>query len=373
MALRKAMAATLALLLSQVYGDGQAELSPSQTPAIGAQQNDQVTCLLQLSQGNVVKLQGDASTVEVTNTSVLELVVASYCEDTEWFKPHPGPIAVYAKNPGCLSELQEAVKKMPAGGRLVELPNLGREGDSYVEHIIANYDNLAEYTAFTQGGGEHNGVKAINFLKDFQPTGVDKTSPLIPMVFCDAETHRYFLYRDMDKGEPKAEQPLEYQFEYFPQFDIANRVRKLYTYLFGGSACHVPAPVFAAGAQFIVHRDAIRAKPLAFWKMLRDNLVKWPNFGYDLERMWLFVFDPTLKPLDDISIPDVYHTGPQSKWRDFECEQYNQTRTNMIQRLQRPDACTDREHRQSLFLIELPKQIDTWYSAASRGIFESQP
>lgn len=304
--------------------------------------------------------------IRLTNPSDLELVVASYCENTEWFTPHRGPVAVYVKNPACLPELRESVKNLPAGGRLVELPNVGREGQSYVEHIIRNYDNLAEYTAFAQGAGTHNGIKDINFLTGFQATGLHTTSSLIPMVFCDSESRRYFLYRDLDKGEAQNKQAMEFQFEYFQQFDIANRARKLYTLLFGGSVCDAPPPVFAAGAQFIVHRDAIRAKPLAFWERLRDELLKWPNFGYDLERVWLFVFDPSLEPLDHIRIPDVFYTGPVSQWQDFTCEQYNQTRTDMIQHLQSPGACSevDQDSIQLSSLLQLPEQIDQWHDAS---------
>ena len=35
--------------------------------------------------------------------------------------------------------------------KIVKLPNLGREGGTYIDHIVNNYDNLCDYTIFIQG------------------------------------------------------------------------------------------------------------------------------------------------------------------------------------------------------------------------------
>ena len=35
--------------------------------------------------------------------------------------------------------------------KYIKLPNKGREGNSYLSHIVNNYDNLAAITVFTQG------------------------------------------------------------------------------------------------------------------------------------------------------------------------------------------------------------------------------
>eukprot|EP00927_Polykrikos_kofoidii_P077258 TRINITY_DN74216_c0_g1_i1.p1 TRINITY_DN74216_c0_g1~~TRINITY_DN74216_c0_g1_i1.p1 ORF type:complete len:699 (-),score=78.48 TRINITY_DN74216_c0_g1_i1:37-2133(-) len=77
---------------------------------------------------------------EVSKSQV-EIVLAQYDEDVSWSEVYASIRTVYCKG--------TAAMRPPA---CVPLPNVGREGHTYLHHIVENYDNLAEWTVFSQAG-----------------------------------------------------------------------------------------------------------------------------------------------------------------------------------------------------------------------------
>jgi hypothetical protein len=97
----------------------------------------------------------------------LEIVLARYDEDISWLDGAHMPFTtVYDKggeaggedNSGTLAALN-------ATGRVKALPNVGREGHTFLWHVVNNYDTLADWTVFSQarapavgyGKGSHDG------------------------------------------------------------------------------------------------------------------------------------------------------------------------------------------------------------------------
>jgi hypothetical protein len=68
-----------------------------------------------------------------------EMVVAKYMEDMAWTDAYPRNATIYSKDQA--ADL----------GQYTVLPNLGREGGSYLYHISRRYDQLADQTLFLQG------------------------------------------------------------------------------------------------------------------------------------------------------------------------------------------------------------------------------
>jgi len=81
--------------------------------------------------------------------SEVELVLAHFNESVGWSDPYASIRTIYCKGskvPGC-----------------VELENVGREGHTYLHHIVTNYDKLADWTVFSQAGAPavgYNGHRA---------------------------------------------------------------------------------------------------------------------------------------------------------------------------------------------------------------------
>ena len=67
-----------------------------------------------------------------------EIVIAKYNEDISWSEPYKHLTTVYNKSDVYYPDS-------------IKLSNLGRESQTYLYHIISNWDNLAEKTLFTQG------------------------------------------------------------------------------------------------------------------------------------------------------------------------------------------------------------------------------
>lgn len=91
-----------------------------------------------LSFAQVQKLQDIAA--GRTNKSQIEVVLAHYNEDLAWATPYRSVCTIYTKYPN-LTDASE-----------VQLPNVGREGHTFLHHIVANYDKLSEWTVFSQAG-----------------------------------------------------------------------------------------------------------------------------------------------------------------------------------------------------------------------------
>lgn len=76
------------------------------------------------------------------------IVVARYNEKLEWLKEDPfSKHQVIVYNKGVNEDFYHA-------GKVVPLKNLGREGHTYLHHIVKNYDNLHDITIFLPGSSD---------------------------------------------------------------------------------------------------------------------------------------------------------------------------------------------------------------------------
>lgn len=73
---------------------------------------------------------------------IYEIIVAHYNEDIDRLRPYADHVIIYHK-------WNETEPRFPVKKR-IKLENVGREWHTYLYHIINNYDNLADYTAFLQ-------------------------------------------------------------------------------------------------------------------------------------------------------------------------------------------------------------------------------
>ena len=72
-----------------------------------------------------------------------EVVVAHYSENLEWLAPHAHYSHIYHKGNEVIPQFHYQ--------QWEKLPNVGREGHTFLYHIINNYECLANVTVFVQG------------------------------------------------------------------------------------------------------------------------------------------------------------------------------------------------------------------------------
>ncbi|KAK6544722.1 hypothetical protein TWF694_001408 [Orbilia ellipsospora] len=167
----------------------------------------------------------------------------------------------------------------------IYLPNEGREGGTYLHHIIQNYDNLSPHTLFLQAN-PHSPTSMLKTLQNYfyEDTGV---LALGPYGTCECNNCRD-IWSDV----------------------TWRRIGEMYT-MTHESFC--PKDILISiSAQMIAHRDHIRSTKLKAWKTIYDKLrygigmdpkPKWmvteditnPFLGHALERSWMVLFD-CIKP-----------------------------------------------------------------------------
>ena len=199
-----------------------------------------------------------------------EIVVAHYNENLKWLKPYKDKVYVYNKGGPKHEEYKYLFKKWE------NLPNVGREGHSYLTYIIDHYDELPNVIVFLQGKIDDHGVKqniqtyiAQTLKQDFYATIVRK----FPSLEARLEVKRY--KEGMKHG------------------DIYPALTSYRDFWLDVFKTPPPEPVFLSSyGCFGVTRALIHKHTKAFY----INLLKWvkhhanPEEGYFLEFSWKPIF-----------------------------------------------------------------------------------
>lgn len=172
-------------------------------------------------------------------------------------------VAHYQENISWLNRLQGAVQTVYRKGRGPEkdrLPNIGREADTYLHHIVQRYEELAEMTVFLQGNPFDHVPDIVQQLMRLELTCLFR------------QFSRHILVEDACGNPSHPGVP----------------VREFHKTLFGN-----PAPDFLTcrtAACFAVSATTIRSRPKEFYEAARC-LTNSHEFGpHAMERLWQQVF-----------------------------------------------------------------------------------
>jgi len=194
------------------------------------------------------------------------IVVAHYKENLDWLKNFDSDkILVYNKN-------QEQTEY-----RTINLPNLGRESNTYLKYIVDSYDNLPDIVVFTQGKDDHlSTVNIKHFLKKMEAFPAQRVDGKITIFNKSglqlSKEHRIPRYGGITLI------PAEYDFYTWFTAYIRKEIPN-YFYVFWG-AC------------FLVRKEAIRSKPLQFYfELYQQTMVgEAIELGHFFERSWYYIF-----------------------------------------------------------------------------------
>jgi hypothetical protein len=187
-----------------------------------------------------------------------ELVIARYLEDLAWseqIRPEVA-ITVYNKSPDPTPGWNIA--------NWINVPNEGREAETYLRHILRNYETLADLTFFVQGDPFPHAPELVH-----QITGGE-----------------YDTFQALAHWHPVDNQWGEPHHGGLP-------VGPAYEAIFGRSS--PPHFEFGAGACFAVARHAVHSKPLAFYRYAFTQCqALFPReYPWIMERLWPRLFlDP---------------------------------------------------------------------------------
>ena len=263
----------------------------------------------------------------------LDIVISHYHEAPEIVRPpldiikqlpvvsrlNPRVI-VYTKGLATANITDIEILKEEIGADIVyELPNIGRETDTHLTHIVNYYDELAEFTLFLQGHIEYLDLIELMLTNHFRPTlgvmclGSQTTCP------CD------YCIPDVNG----AHDPI-YGYKRIPQLHG----------IFNHRFCPPQGLLISFKSQFIVSRTRVTRHPKHKYEWLKELFNDMshfvhddnpedvtstqtpddPLFGHTLERAWMIIFG-----CNDLRLHhecDRFYSGTRCACYDDDDEEY---------------------------------------------------
>jgi hypothetical protein len=213
-----------------------------------------------------------------------------------------------------VSQLADASGIVPASvqhrTRVLNLPNVGREADTYLRHIVQNYEGcLADVTVFCQGNPfehspdflkllrcEDEGHGGGSFRTPVQPLAskqvvLDDACKAINLASVHAHPISAHTLDAIRLYDPAVRQWHAAAHRVFGLSDGDNIIAKILDMAGASTAPHVSSVAFLClGASFAVSRAAILQNSMACYEKLVEFNLKDPSVGHIIERCWLSLF-----------------------------------------------------------------------------------
>ena len=194
----------------------------------------------------------------------MDIVIARYNEDLDWLKNVTRKdcrIFVYNKGHPLVDPNPTWVVE--------ERPNVGREAESFIYHIMQNYDNMKHcddkrFTMFMQGKPfDHISVSRELFIHLLNKA----TSP-------EDFGNTWYIAHCAGDGSP-----------HHPGINVDEAYAMLQLPL-------PPPPFyrFIAGAQFPIENDLVTIHDLDYWKTLHTKAINLEVCAWCFERLWFYIF-----------------------------------------------------------------------------------
>jgi hypothetical protein len=183
-----------------------------------------------------------------------DVVVARYREDLAWLGLLPPGPRVWVYNKGPLPPPTSTV------GHVICLPNTGREAETFLHHIVTNYEDLADTTVFLQGQPFDHDL-SMDDLRGALDGAAGSRAVSGTSVVCD----RFGLPHH--------------------RLGIAD--------LFGAIYRTQAPPTFrfSPGAQYTVRREDLQRPGKAFWERVYGLCMQRDEFPWEVERLWPLLFN----------------------------------------------------------------------------------
>lgn len=249
------------------------------------------------------------SQIPVTTKPQLDVVIAHHSEEPYYIKVWTDSlrsirfvqelgirIIIYTK--GSMEPL--AIKEASGADEVIQLPNVGREGGTYLHHLLSVYDDPPRFTLLAQAklrkAQEEGSGKMTQWLQDRLRTTFGNETGFMSM---DRKHDICYCGHCTDMGRD----------DFYPLWP------QIYSMLQGKVCQRLEGHVLSFNGHFIASRNRILARPRGIYQYLQslvdapaDHWVhsepepKWfekdkgksipsdPKFGHTLERLWHTIF-----------------------------------------------------------------------------------
>jgi len=198
----------------------------------------------------------------------MQIVVARYNENINHLELFNDIMVIYNKGNDDINQIYNNV---------IKLINVGREGHTYLYHIINNYYNLAHRTFFMQG--KTNDHKMLEFIEYFK--------------------NKSFIGKISNLYVELLKKPIQFDKKYLISLKNGSLLRSVYTpYQFITNILGIDIKNdnkfdMIWGANFVVSRELIHQKPIEFYKNAMKYLEFYnnPEEGHFFERSWYLIYN----------------------------------------------------------------------------------
>jgi hypothetical protein len=214
--------------------------------------------------------------------SNIEIVVSRYNEDLEWLKNKKFRYPVTIYNKGNNDNFYK-----PKGCKVIQLPNVGREGHTYLYYILNNYNNLPDLTVFLPGSSDDK--RKINWVnKVMNKIKKEKKTTFPGQEHGDIKTKFYNFKLDDWESTHKSNNKANSEKKLFP-----SNIRpfgKWYEAHFDKNVNYS-----GYGGIFAVSNTHIKQYSKQYYKNLLKELEvsSNPEVGHYFERAWVAIFGVT--------------------------------------------------------------------------------
>lgn len=193
-----------------------------------------------------------------------ELVVSYYNENINWLNNHKNyKITIYNKSD---NEIENTIK----------LPNyIGADLHTHFYHIVNNYNNLADWTFFTQGNPFDHVIDYESLLKNYPDCFLNNKLKIGDECF--------FFSNGIDFKKPL-----------ISRSDGSPYHKKLNINLVWESIFSTPPPLyyeFTKGVIFAISKTQIKIRNLEFYKKCLNICIENSNARWEMERIIPYIFN----------------------------------------------------------------------------------
>jgi hypothetical protein len=207
-----------------------------------------------------------------------KIIVARYNEQIDWLNSESQNCIIY--NKGTKLEPDNIHNE-------VFLENMGRESDTYLHYIIANYDNLPDIIVFTQARiADHRGRDDVNYLLRIKNEAAQQSKSQNYITHTDTTNARCWDRKwNYNNNNNK----------YFMENNFKNNTPVIFeTWFIANIEIDYPNPIkIYPNAIFAVRKENILRRPIEFYKqlILEVNHHSNPSEGHFMERAWYYIFE----------------------------------------------------------------------------------
>ncbi|KAL8663354.1 MAG: hypothetical protein Q9168_008111 [Polycauliona sp. 1 TL-2023] len=212
-----------------------------------------------------------------------EIVVSHYNEDLTWLKQHRAECTIYSKGG------EKNAPELPF--TYTPLPNIGREGHTFLYHIANQYEKLADVTLFVQGRIDDHVDMTLTEMKAKAMTTVPGQVTTYP--FRELELFEHW------EGIPWEKYPCWKRWSAMATQRMSETPLEIFQKYISESDRMPVAVGFAPGAIFAVRKETIMTHSKAFYERLLQKMFLGvmahvnPDSGHYMERFWLAMFNPS--------------------------------------------------------------------------------